>query len=57
MIYSDYERKSANEAARAKANNVIAKLRAQRLAKAAELVEANVAETLTYYGFPDQHWR
>jgi putative transposase len=44
-------------AAQAKAADVIAKLRAQRLHKAAELVEAHIAETLTYYGFPDQHWR
>ena len=40
-----------------KGRRVVAKLRAQRLGKAAELVEAHVAETLTYYGFPDQHWR
>jgi transposase-like protein len=45
------------DAAQAKAAAVIAKLRAQRLKKAAELVENHVAETLTYYGFPDQHWR
>jgi putative transposase len=44
-------------AAQAKAADVIAKLRAQRLHKAAELVEEHVAETLTYYSFPDQHWR
>jgi putative transposase len=44
-------------AAQAKAADVIAKLRAQRLGKAAELVEAHVAETLTYYAFPDLHWR
>ena len=45
------------DAAQAKVADVTAKLRAQRLSKAAELVEAHVAETLTYYGFPDQHWR
>ena len=45
------------EAAQAKAADVIAKLRAQRLRKAAELVEEHVGETLTYYGFPDEHWR
>jgi putative transposase len=44
-------------AAQAKAADVIAKLYTQRLKKAAELVEDHVAETLTYYGFPDQHWR
>jgi transposase-like protein len=42
---------------RRKAAEVIAKLRTQRLKKAAELVEGHVAETLTYYGFPHQHWR
>jgi transposase-like protein len=44
-------------AAEAKTADVVAKLRAQRLGKAAELVEAHGAETLAYYGFPDQHWR
>jgi transposase-like protein len=28
-----------------------------QLAKAAELVEQSVDETLTYYRFPEQHWR
>ena len=36
-------------AAHAKAAEVIAKLRSVRLAKAAELVENTVDETLTYY--------
>jgi putative transposase len=45
------------EAARAKAAAVVAKLRAQRLKKAAELIEDHVSETLTYYGFPEPHWR
>lgn len=44
-------------AAQAKATDVITKLRAQRLNKAAELVEEHVGETLTYYAFPDPHWR
>ena len=44
-------------AAREKAWQVVAKLRAQRLTKAAELVEAGVAETLAYYAFPEEHWR
>ena len=46
-----------HEAAQAKAADVVAKLRAQRLKKAAELVEEYVGQTLTYYGFPDPHWR
>jgi putative transposase len=45
------------DAAQAKVADVTAKLRAQRLGKAAELVAAHVGETLTYYAFPDQHWR
>jgi putative transposase len=27
------------------------------LTKAAELVEAAAEETLTYYAFPEEHWR
>ena len=27
------------------------------IAKAAEIVEAAVEETLTYYAFPEEHWR
>ena len=33
------------------------KLRAMRLTKAAELVEAKAHETLTYFAFPSNHWR
>ena len=45
------------QAAREKAGQVVVKLREQRLAKAAELVEIGIAETLAYYGFPEEHWR
>ena len=31
--------------------------RALRLTKAAELAEAAIEETLTYYAFPEEHWR
>ena len=44
-------------AALQKAALVEAKLRQLKLAKAAELVEASVAETLSYYAFPREHWR
>ena len=44
-------------AAREKAIRVIEKLRDSRLIGAAELVETAVEETLTYYGFPEEHWR
>ena len=43
-------------AAEAKAQAVIGELRRQRLTRAAELIEASIGETLTYYAFPDSHW-
>jgi transposase-like protein len=43
-------------AARAKAEQVVAKLAAQRLAKAADVVQAGVLETLSYMSFPREHW-
>ena len=43
-------------AAAEKAEAVIAELRRQRMTKAAELVEENIDQTLTYYAFPDSHW-
>jgi hypothetical protein len=36
---------------------VIEKLRGLRLTKAAEIVETAVHETLSYYTFPEEHWR
>jgi putative transposase len=45
------------EAAQRKVVEVVEKLRAMRLGKAAELVEAGASETLTYYAFPEEHWR
>src|SRR5215831_9165712 len=36
---------------------VIEKLRGLGLSRAAELVETAVEETLTYYAFPEEHWR
>lgn len=44
-------------AARQKAQQVVAKLRKLKLAKAAELVAAGIGETLSYYEFPREHWR
>ena len=44
------------EAALAKAEAVVQKLTEQRLQKAAELVKAGVAETLSYMAFPREHW-
>src|SRR5262245_19866354 len=44
-------------AAREKAIRVIEKLRGFGLTKTAELAEAGIEETLTYYAFPEEHWR
>jgi putative transposase len=44
-------------AAREKAIRVIERLHGFRLTRAAELAEAGVAETLTYYTFPEEHRR
>lgn len=45
------------QAAKEKACAVVAKLRELKLSKAAELVASGVAETLSYYAFPREHWR
>lgn len=44
-------------AAQEKAQSVVAQLKQMKLTKAAELVETSIDETLTYYQFPDSHWR
>jgi len=45
------------KAAKEKALQVVEKLRAMRLAKAAEIVENGIDETLSYYNMPPEHWR
>ncbi len=45
------------EAAKEKARHVVEKLRAMKLAKAAEIVENGIDETLSYYALPPEHWR
>lgn len=45
------------EAARAKATDVVTKLRSMKLRKAAESVESSIGDTLTYYAFPREHRR
>ncbi len=52
-IHAQEDRRSAQD----KSREVIAKLKAMRLTKAAELVEAKAQETLTYFAFPSNHWR
>jgi len=46
----------SRQAAGKKAAEVVANLKAARLAKAAALVEAHIEETFSYYAFPDRHW-
>ena len=31
-------------------------IRCQRMGRAADLIDAHITETLTYYAFPDCHW-
>ena len=45
------------EAARQKAIEVVKKLQALRLDKAARILESGCDETLYYYAFPSTHWR
>ena len=52
-IHAQEDRPSAES----KTKEVVAKLRAMKLGKAADLVETRGHETLTYYGFPSNHWR
>ena len=45
------------QAAKEKARQVIMKLREMKLARAAEIVESGIDETLSYYAMPQEHWR
>ena len=46
----------SRDAADRKARTIVEDLRVAKMHTAAELVERNVSETLTYYAFPDIHW-
>lgn len=46
----------SRDAAQEKAATIVEDLRRQKLGKAAELIEAHIDETLSYYRFPDSHW-
>jgi transposase-like protein len=52
-IHAQEDRQAAKE----KAAQVVEKLRAMKLAKAAEIVENGIEETLSYYALPPEHWR
>jgi transposase-like protein len=45
------------QAAREKAAQIVEKLRAMKLTRAAEIVAGGVEETLSYYAMPSEHWR
>jgi transposase-like protein len=45
------------QAARRKAEDVVAKLEVMKLGKAAQIVREGVEETLSYMAFPTEHWR
>jgi transposase-like protein len=45
------------EAARRKAEDVVAKLEAMKLGNAAQIMREGVEETLCYMAFPTEHWR
>jgi len=47
----------ARAEAEAKIDQVAAKLELMKLGKAAELVRTGAPETLSYYAFPNEHWR
>lgn len=46
----------SRESALSKATDVVEKLKSMRLGKAAEIVQDGIAETLSYYYFPREHW-
>jgi len=46
----------SRESALVKATDVVEKLKSMRLGKASEVVQEGIAETLSYYYFPREHW-
>lgn len=48
--------RESKKAAREKAKAVVAELRAMKLRDAANKIEDGMNETLTYAGFPSEHW-
>jgi len=46
----------SREQALEKATRVVEELRHMRLGKAADLIEAKIGETLSYYNYPPTHW-
>ena len=52
-IHAQEDRMNAQQ----KAQAVVVKLRQLKLPKAAKVIEEGYDETLSYYAFPDKHWR
>jgi transposase-like protein len=52
-IHAQEDRKEA----RKKAATVVKKLQTMKLGRAAETLSEGIDETLSYYGFPREHWR
>jgi len=44
-------------AAEAKSKEIVARLKAMKLKRAAEIVEQRATETFTYYSYHSAHWR
>jgi transposase-like protein len=56
MLKAIHAQEDGTEASE-KAACIVAKLKAMKLKKAAQLVSEGIAETLTYFQFPREHWR
>lgn len=56
MLKAIHAQEDREEALR-KAKVVTEKLTLMKLSKAAEMIREGITETLSYYAFPDQHWR
>jgi putative transposase len=56
MVKAIHAQEDSKEALK-KARAVVEKLQKMKLKKAAELVEESIHETLSYYEFPQEHWR
>ena len=56
MLKAIHAQENQGRPPRPKASAVVDELRRQRMGRAAELVDADAHETLTYYAFPDCHW-
>jgi transposase-like protein len=56
MLKAIHAQESREEALK-KSKSVVKKLKEMKLPKAAELVSEGIEETLSYYSFPQEHWR